>query len=213
MKYAAIDIETTGLDRVNDQILQIAIVLEDTGTAAEREIEDLPTFEALIWHERLSGHPFALNMNREIIEALTAIEWNGDEAEAYPKTIEFRGHKVRVFPSLDSACKDAIRFLRCEYGVADAKALPNIIAAGKNAGTFDLPFLAQALDGKFSRIFCHRVIDVGSVALGSNPDYWKKTRPLSMRDLKESDPSHDAVDDARDVVLLLRKIGGYMPGI
>lgn len=216
MKYAAIDIETTGLDQVNDQILQIAIVLEDTSTAAEHEIKDLPTFEALIWHERLSGHPFALNMNREIIGAMAAIdmtEWKGVK-EAYPhylKTIEFRGRDVRVFPSINSACRDAILFLRLEYGVDSIEPLSKIIAAGKNVGTFDIPFLEQALNGDFSRIFYYRVIDVGSVALGGNPNYWKETRPPGMRDLHGSDPSHDAVDDARDVVMLLRKVGGYMP--
>lgn len=210
MKYAAIDIETTGLDRDHDQILQIAIVLEDTGTAAERKLADLPTFEALIWHPRIEGQPFALNMNREIIEALSGLKWKLTAGEQYPQEITFRGRRVMVYPSVNAACKDVIRFLRREYGIDDADALPHIVAAGKNAGTFDLPFLGKAFNG-FDDLFCHRVIDVGSVALGGNPDYWKGERPPGMRDLHESDPSHDAVDDARDVVLLLRKIGGYAP--
>ena len=207
MKYAAIDIETTGLDRELDQVLQIAIVLEDTGTAAEREIEDLSIFEALIWHPRLSGHAFALSMNAEIVEAFAGIEWNGNLE--HPKMIDFRGRKVCVYPGLDKACKDAIRFFRREYGRDDGGALPSIVAAGKNVGTFDIPFLSKALDGGFADLFCHRVIDVGSVALGSIPAFWKEEKPPGMRDLHESDPTHDAVDDARDVIMLC-KVGGYV---
>lgn len=210
MKYAALDTETTGLDHDGDQVLQIAIVIEDTKTATEYAVQDLPTFEALIWHERLSGDPVALHMNREIIEVLAGVQWGEGSAKGYPQSVHFRGRNMSVYSSLDLACNDAIRFLRREYDVGEAQRLSSVVAAGKNVAMFDMPFLAKANGGQFKRVFGYRVLDVGNVALGGNPARWEEAKPPGMRDLLDEDPSHDALGDARDVVTLLRRHGGYL---
>lgn len=194
MKFAGIDIETTGLNRDTDQVLQVAIVLEDTAKP-DIPVEDLPTFEALICHERLSGAPFALNMNREIVELL---------ATASPGPVDFRGRRVEAFGRKSEVVFAAIEWLQAHYTNGGPLEMPRkFVAAGKNAGGFDLPFMGT----DFQKRFHHRVIDVGSVALGANRDFWLQDRPPGMRELHEGvEATHDALEDARDVIRLLRKL-------
>ncbi len=194
MKFAGLDIETTGLDRELDQVLQLAIVLEDT-TKAEIPVEELPTFEALICHDRLSGNPYALNMNREIVELL---------ATAQPGPVDFRGRRVEVFANKAAVIFAAIEWLQAHYTNGGPLEKPRkFVAAGKNAGGFDLPFMGPDFQNRFH----HRVIDVGSVALGANRDFWQKDSPPGMRELHDGvEATHDALEDARDVIRLLRKL-------
>lgn len=196
MKFVAIDIETTGLNKELDHVLQIALVVEDTHNP-HTPVEDLPTFEALIWYDRISGSPFALNMNREIVELL---------ATARPGPVDFRDRRVDVYERLNEALFTAIAWLDMLYDNGKALVKPTkFVAAGKNAAGFDLPFLGP----DFQKHFHHRVIDVGSVALGANRSgaFWQEDRPPGMRELHENDePTHDALEDARDVVRLLRKL-------
>ena len=65
MKYASIDIETTGIDNERSQTLSIGIVLEDCNDI--KPINELPKLEVAIIRERLDGEIFALNMNRDLI--------------------------------------------------------------------------------------------------------------------------------------------------
>ena len=67
MKYVSIDIETTGINREKCQVLSIGAVIEDTNNP--RPIEELPKFHAaIVGREGLYGEPFALNMNKSLIE-------------------------------------------------------------------------------------------------------------------------------------------------
>lgn len=195
MKFAAIDIETTGLNIELDQVLQVAIVLEDT-SKPDTPVEDLPTFEGLIYHERIAGAPFALHMNREIVELFAGIKPGGP--------VDFRGRRIEVYEHVSEVVYAALDWLRAHLtNGGPLEKARKFVAAGKNAGGFDLPFLG--LD--FQKQFHHRVIDVGSVALGANHDYWLQDAPPGMRELHEGDePTHDALEDARDVIRLLRKL-------
>jgi len=194
VEYVAIDIETTGLDLEKDQVLQVALVYEDTNKAEAWEVQDLPFFEALIYHERVEGHPFALNMNHEIIEAFADF----DASEA---TAELRGRTVQVYEDLDSVLDDAMIWLA---NLHDCHGPYN--AAGKNAAGFDLPFLGH----RWRKLFHYRVIDPGSVALGGQPFRWQHNRVGSLKELYDNHCPHDALADARGVVETLRKVGGYL---
>lgn len=215
MKYVSIDIETTGLNREFDQVLQLALVVEDTDKTSGVEVEDLPSWEGLIYHERLSGDPFALRMNSEIIDAL-CFDWDDDAPG--PKVVDFRGRRIRVYRDLELAVDDALDFLAKAHdtkrGVARVIVKRGIyVAAGKNAASFDLPFIG----GLFKTCFHHRVIDVGSVALGARGKLWGGNRIPGLADLHDGKVTHDALEDARVVVQLLRKLtnwyqGSYVPG-
>lgn len=198
MKYVAIDIETTGLDPERDQILQLALVVEDTKTP-DVPIGELPFFEGLVRHDRISGQAFALAMNVGIIKALAKVGTSFAEAA-------LRGRRVKIYSDVELLAVAAIDFL--DSKVSQPTGRRDCVAAGKNAAGFDLPFLPE----KLRSCFHHRVIDVGSVALGATPGYWNKPRLPGLSELLEvihdpdghRDVTHDALEDARDVVRLLR---------
>ena len=66
MKYVCIDIETTGLDPVNHQILQFAAVIRDTDKMSE-PLSESPTMVCYVEHENYHGQPYALAMNSKIL--------------------------------------------------------------------------------------------------------------------------------------------------
>ena len=174
MKYVSIDIETTGLDIKRDQVLMVAMIVEDTEKKLPRE--ELPTFACLVSHDRYAGAPFALWLNGWILEALA----KNDQSK---------------YPIYEDWVTRALEFLE--------KHFPNqkVVPAGKNVGSFDLQFFPSVLRQKF----IHRAIDPGSVWFD-----WKKDKPESLDDLKKKldipgAVTHDAVDDAWDVIQVLRK--------
>lgn len=208
MKYVSIDIETTGLDRELDQVLQLALVIEDTNKTSGVEVEDLPFFEGLVRYDRISGQAFALTMNAAIIEALAKVGTSSNEAA-------LRGRRVKIYHNVESLIGSAIDFLDEHLECAGEPPLEkrDYVVAGKNVAGFDLPFLPV----RFRRCFHHRVIDVGSVALGARGKLWKGNRIPGLADLHDGKMTHDALEDARVVVRLLRKLtnwyqGHYVPG-
>lgn len=201
MKYVSIDIETTGLDPDQDQVLQVALVLEDIQQAAYVKVEDLPTFACLVWHPRYIGDAYALGLNGDILKAIASCD-NND-----PDGAEIRGRRLPVYPAHSEYPREggltweeqACKWLNEQLG-NDGKKLN---AAGKNAAGFDLQFLKGPLKERFR----HRVLDPGSM-------FWSRSLDTeclpSLADLKKrynlgDDVAHDAIDDARDVVRVIRK--------
>ena len=68
MIYVSIDIETTGLDRENDQVIEFGAILEDTNNP--KSFEEAITFHKYIKHDRYSGSPYALALNQRIFQIL-----------------------------------------------------------------------------------------------------------------------------------------------
>ncbi|KKK50772.1 hypothetical protein LCGC14_3121670, partial [marine sediment metagenome] len=175
MKYVSIDLETTGLDTKKDQVIMVAMMVEDTENKLPRE--ELPTFACFVQHERYEGSPFALWLNSWIFEVLA----KKDESK-YP-----------IYP-YDLWEQEALDFLNDHF--PEQKVIP----AGKNVGSFDLQFFSPLLKRKF----IHRSIDPGSVFID-----WKSNQLGSLDDIKrrldiKGEVTHDAVDDAWDVIEVLR---------
>lgn len=176
MKYVSIDIETTCIEpKCPDNILMVAMLVEDTKNKVPRE--EIPTFACLINRPVYSGAPFALSMNSWIFDILAK-----KDNSKYP-----------IYESNEWASK-AIQFLRTYFSPDD-----DMFAAGKNVGGFDLRFFPDELKS----IFHYRHIDPGSVFID-----WDKG-PISLSEIKKKlgingDVTHDAVDDAWDIVQILR---------
>ena len=68
MIYISIDIETTGLDRENDQVIEFSAIIEDTENP--KSFEDSHKFHKYIKHDRYSGSAYALGLNKRIFEIL-----------------------------------------------------------------------------------------------------------------------------------------------
>lgn len=202
MRYVAIDIETTGLDRQRDQILQVAMVADQYPSAVD--VLGCDYFEGLVWHDRLAGNSFALNMNAEIVETLAGIEWPEHMSPA-PRVTAFRGRTVSIYRGMGYLIRDAVAWLRSLHNIGEGQELRHrITAAGKNAAGFDLPFLPEPL----REAFHHRVLDVGSLALGTmTPEQWGDLEYIpSLSDLRDAPATHDALEDARDVARIIRRV-------
>lgn len=181
MKYLSLDIETTGIDRSADQILQLAAVVENTEECLP--LDELPSFSCYIQHDRISGSPFALSMNADILKMLATGKGRYPIVEAHRVSNAF------------------LVFLQEHFGVEG-----KITAAGKNVAGFDIPFLQRAYPTVASR-FSHRSIDPGSFCLD-----WEEG-PENLAALKKrfgvpGGVTHDALEDARDVVAVLRAARG-----
>lgn len=65
MKFLSIDIETTGLDPHNNQILEFGAIAIDTSYPTVPYIAE---FRAVFIHQELTGNPIALTMNSKLID-------------------------------------------------------------------------------------------------------------------------------------------------
>jgi len=133
--YLALDIETTGLDPDQNQILEIGAVFNNP---SERVI-DCEAFAMLVNPGTIVGDPFALVMN---IDLLQAIADNDGAAVPTEAAIDF--------------LMDWLVDIRQTYGVDKFHLL------GKNVGGFDLQFLKK-VRGWRNDFFHYRHLEVGSM--------------------------------------------------
>jgi oligoribonuclease len=196
MKYVSIDIETTGLDPETCQIIQIGAVIEDT--LIPKQIDELPRFQCLVENSHISGSPFALNMNAGILAKLGELERaDRDDRSEIRK-------KYNILPA--SLVAKSFRMWLASNGFESSGDSPiSITAAGKNFSGFDKPFL-QKLPGWGSLISIkQRVIDPAILFMNWQTDSTLPNLKQCMeRAGVEGDVTHDALQDAIDVVKVIR---------
>ena len=222
MKYLSIDIETTGLDRENHKILSIGAILEDT--EKKLPFTEIPKFHAAILHREINGSPFALNMNRDLIAHIAAYQ-NTKSEDTKKRIEEEAGMK---FYQEDKVVEAFFYFL-CDNGqypwvhgdgtmtqVINGKTYPvlsskmktcGINCAGKNFGTFDKVFLERLPRWQQAIRIRQRLIDPSILYV----DWTKDTEVPGLGKCKERAGydkvvTHNAVEDAWDVIQLMRKV-------
>lgn len=174
MKYVSIDIETTGLDPQQDEILEVAMVIEDTSIYPLPDVLDLSNIRVPIYHERIYGQPKALSMN----------SWLLNEVSNTPTYMGFDFViNRRLIPFLYNTIGD-----------------PPYIAAGKKVDGFDLQFFPK----HFKDMFFHRTIEVGSLAMVVKPHLWENDYPPGLSDILGKDVKHEALSDAMDNIRAIR---------
>ena len=207
MQYCSLDLETMGLaPQQPDRILQIALVMEDT-SRREISVEDLPCWSGIVIPTgEVSGQMTALAMNSWIFVAI----------EMYKTKMKISDFKNR-YRELGIPTETIDRGEVAYSSTSKIGTLPEIVAeanlwidkhfgtrnhiniAGKNVAGFDMPFLPKELTYRFR----HRCIDPGSVFVD-----WSKDRLPSSEDIAKKlniqSVTHNALDDARDVVRWLR---------
>ncbi len=173
-KYVSIDIETTGLDPDKHRILEFGAVIDDGGT-----IDKCPVFHFIVNHDVICGDPFALSMNSKLL-----LEMSNNPHVS--KDIKHLAPLFRSWLFQNGLYKD-------------------IVVAGKNYANFDLRFLERVPDWD-SIDFDYRIIDIGNI-------YWvpcidnihlpSLKKCLERGELSDT-VSHRAVDDAKNVIELIR---------
>jgi oligoribonuclease len=191
MKYVSIDIETTGLRTVEDQVIEFAAIIEDT--SFPKPLNCLPQYRALILHPSIVGQPYALSMHPklflEMSDALKMTEEERDEKNyLYPEEVgesfsfwlkrnNFEGHPVKI------------------------------TAAGKNFGTFDLQFINNLPDFKKWVNIRQRVLDPAPLYLDIKTDSElpNLSKCKERAGITDTTIAHTGIEDAWDVIQVLRK--------
>lgn len=199
MKFLSLDIETTGLDRDLDQVIEFGAIIEDTNN--QLSFEEIPKFHAIIKHERYSGSEFAINMNQRIFKILADRVLIRNEEEKIQYDLK---HNIC---SVHELARDfynwAYRELKTGVGYNEP-----IVAtvAGKNYSGFDGQFLSRIPEWNDLFRFKHRALDPAVL-------YWNPTLDTELPSLDEclkragidDFVSHNAVEDAMQIIKVLRK--------
>jgi DNA polymerase III epsilon subunit-like protein len=222
MKYISIDIETTGLDSETNQILSIGAVIEDTLNPIP--FAQLPKFHAVIKRESVYGSIFALNLNKDLIQAMKDYsEANTDELKK--ELEESFGAKFynedEVVEALYQFCfRNGLvelddRWLNQHVKIVDGKTYPILTSnmnktyltcAGKNFAGFDKKFLEKLPRWKQAFSIRSRVLDPGILFVDwINDESIPSLDQCKQRAGINGIVTHNAVEDAMDVVMLLRK--------
>ena len=222
MKYISIDVETTGLDTENDQVLSIAAIIEDSNNPLP--FQDIPKIHIAIKRESISGSMFAINMNRELIKKIVhyqtakdqdekndLVQMTGmiflDESEVVEALYQFCyiNGLVELDPDYLTKTSKVVNGVRYPM-LTSSMPKVHITCAGKNFGTFDKLFLEKLPRWKQVFRIRQRIIDPSLLFTD-----WKNDESLpGLFECKKRAGitgivSHDALEDAWDVVELLRK--------
>ncbi len=198
MIYISIDLETTGLDAENNQIIEFGAVLEDTNNI--KPLSELPTYHAYVTHPggNLTGNVFALNLNAGIIEKLKN-----------QKDLEDQFNYVKVHNLAD----DFLYWLHSQgleiktnYEGTDKEYKScTINVAGKNFNNFDRKFLDKVIGFNKKIRMRARVIDPAVLFVDwHNDDTLPSLDECKQKAGIDGIVTHLAVDDALDVVKCLR---------
>lgn len=222
MKYLSIDIETTGLSFENHQILSIGVVVEDT--TKKLPLAEIPKFHCAIVDEEIRGSLFALNLNKELIDTINL--WNISNSDTR-STIEDK--TGMIFCKKEEACEHLFRFLY-RNGMLDSSVYNSemnkmvvmyendmypaitrvtkpsqLNVAGKNFATFDKLFLEQLPRWKQLFKVRQRIIDPTVLFTKWNEDeQLPNLTTCKERANTGGAVTHDAIEDAWDVIQLLR---------
>ena len=196
MKYFSIDLEMTGLDPRHHQILEFAAIFEDTTT--QLCYKELPKFERILDHEILVGDPFALNMNSRLLKILAKLhsnELSRDEKKEYRLK-----HNI-ISPNRLS--REFVEFAN-RFIESNTNGKITINVAGKNFGTLDWNFLEKIDNFKNTIQMSKRLLDPAMLYFDHGDNRLPNLSTCKERAGLSKAVSHKAIDDAWDVIELIR---------
>lgn len=198
----SIDLETTGTDSENNQVLEIGIVKEDT--MKPLSYEESEKLDIVINHAELSGNVYALNMNARLIKILS--EYNNGEKSFKEIKEEY---DVLVLSPFDAYIRMCTFLRRTGSPVLNGIVTPLI--AGKNFASFDREFLNNLFNYDLTiRInekmhFSQRYIDPTNYFIENTDKQLPNLRQCKERaGITNVAISHRAVEDAWDVIECIR---------
>lgn len=190
LKYVSIDIETTGTDRNNDDIVEITAKIDDLSNI--KSVDELPRFHCYVVKERYSGNAWALAQHAEIFDAIR---------NNHPDCI----HEENVTLKLQRFIEHNNGYInKMEKDLYNNKSDIIILPAGKNFSSFDLHFLYR-LPEFVGRIgFPTRHIDVGNMYLKATDIKPPSLTECAKRAGLNMEVTHRSDNEVDMVILLVR---------
>jgi oligoribonuclease len=182
MKYISLDVETTGLNPMTNQVIEIAAILDDS-KEPDRAIKTLPTFHCFVIHPLLVWDPETLKMNWNLIQIILF-------------GLEEHVPRYTTLQAGEAFC----RWLTHNEMDPDKSS----VYAGKNFGSFDSQFIKGGFPG-WPRMK-HRSFDpmpyyFRPLEDEEPPSLMECCKRMGLGNLAST---HRAVDDAEIVIALLR---------
>lgn len=226
MRYVSIDIETTGLNPETCQILSIGAVIEDTNNILP--LDELPTFHAAIKRDKISGDIYAINMNSNLISIINTynITKTQDEKEKIASVtgMDFFDEdeiakELYYFLYVNGLCNARIKdidghhvMMHSKHGTVPVLHRGNKIdkvvinVAGKNFGTFDKLFLERLYKWNDLIKINNRILDPAILCVDwKSDDALPNLTECKRRSNIGGEVTHNAIEDAMDVIEVLRK--------
>lgn len=206
MIISSIDTETCGTTPGVNQMIQLAVVLDDL--ANQKPLEDLPRFKCYIAHESYNINASLIALNDEfhtldIVQKIAKIQ-KTKEFKLNGSAIDENGD---LYLSPEEVGGALFSFYKqYEYPTIDSRGRIIITPAGKNVSSFDVPMIKSTLpDHELLFSFSHRSLD--PAILFWNPFLDNELPSLSVckeRAVLKREVAHDALEDCLDIVKLLR---------
>lgn len=175
--YFSIDLETTGDDPNDHQIIEIAAIYEDPNL--QLPFEEIPKFQCFVKHDLYKGNAFALALNQRIFKALSNSAVGYNEHEAVVKLLGFfQKYKEN----------DVVKI------------------TGKNVGSFDIQFLKKVkVYNEHKFLFNYRTLELGSFFFEPKTDEWIPNSDACLKRAGiDKSTKHEALSDAWDVICAIR---------
>ena len=226
MRYISVDTETTGLDPEKDQVLSIGAIIEDTNKPTD--FQDTSKFHGVIKRNQITGGLYAINLNQKLLATMN--QYKCAESEAAKAKIEANTgmqfyneneivseffYWLAEHDFVKTKEDDGRAYLDRHVTVRNGKMLPaidhktkpiQITVAGKNFATFDKLFLEKLPRWKQLIKVRQRIMDPAILFLD-----WEQDESLpnlatcKKRAGFQEIVTHNAVEDAWDVIQLLRQ--------
>lgn len=197
--YVSIDIETTSLNEDNGDIIEFGAILDNLSDPYPEPIDELKSFHCYFLPpegNKFTGEPYALSMHSQIFRRIA------ERTPPYKYVSPFRfGNMFKLF--------------LLENGYEAERDVVTITVAGKNFASFDLQFLKRKTDLLKHVNIRHRIIDPSILYISPVDEVVPSTeecmRRMGCSSFESS--SHNAIDDAKDIVALVRyRLGGIFEG-
>jgi len=195
MKYISIDLETTGLDPENNNIIEFGAVLDNLKEL--KPLEELPRFHAYICMDEYKGQPYALSMHPDIFRRIAKRE---------------EGYNYLYPNTLGKAFLDFLTKHGYEQEVKKGKTIPRTVinVAGKNFGTFDLQFLNKQTNFSSSVKIRSRILDPGILCLEPEDEVIPGLSECLKRIGVDKEVAHTTIEDSLDVIRVIRAKLGHI---
>ena len=214
MIICSLDIESTGINQDEDQILSLGAVLEDTENV--KPLEELPAFHVYINHNTLKGNIIAFSMNKHNIDRIIALRKEHSDYISKGEDVNDRTRRQMIVSNYyidgltDNITGLKSRFEQWLHNHTLDSQDKQIVIAGKQVARFDLPFLEKQGFGSDyfynSGRFSKRTIDPSILYTTWKEEVLPSTDLCLKRSGIDTECQHDALQDAIDVIVLLRRV-------